>query len=31
LRLRIDPGSLSVITLDGDSPIVEMTNLTLGK
>ena len=29
--LRVDPGSLSVITLRGDARIVETMNLTLGK
>ncbi|MDX1432192.1 MAG: histidine phosphatase family protein [Gammaproteobacteria bacterium] len=30
-RLRVDPGSLSVVTLDGDAAIIEMMNLTIGK
>ena len=30
-RLRVDPGSLSVVTLHGDTRIVETVNLILGK
>ena len=30
-RLRVDPGSVSVVTLTGDVPVVELVNLTVGR